>query len=282
MSEVITTAERKRVPKGIDLFAGAGGFSLGMQEAGIEVVAAVEIERAACDTLYANKSTFYPSMEIIEADISNLTGEDILNRVGLKKGELDILFGGPPCHGFSTMNTKMRGVDNPKSKLMWEFIRMVDEIQPKVFSIENVPGLLGFKDFFYELLESLEVCGYVVRFNKLNAAGYGVPQTRKRIFIEGSRNDLNGVPTFPVPTHFTPEALEERGFGGFFSRANVAQKCFAINGFAKEEVKDVWWNSKLDIMMNKKTAGEVWDRAIDSLICEIVKENLSSPEDVKR
>lgn len=254
--------------KGIDLFAGAGGFSLGMQQAGIEVVAAVEIEQAACDTLYANKPAFFPSMEIIQADIKDLTGMDILARVGLNKGELDILFGGPPCQGFSLMN-KNRSIDNPKSKLMWEFIRMVREISPRVFMIENVPGLLAYKDFFILLLESLEKCGYVVRFIKLDAVSYGVPQFRKRIFIQGIRSDLNKIPSFPIPTNFSKEMLEQPEGG--FSKALIAQKCFAINGFTKEEVKEVYWNQTLRILMKKNSAGDVVERAFRSCIFESLK-----------
>lgn len=256
--------------KGIDLFAGGGGFSCGVQAAGIKVVAAVEIERAGCDTLRANKANFFPNMEVIQADITTITGKDILDKVGLRKGELDILFGGPPCQGFSTVNTKTRGVDNPKSKLMWEFIRMVREIKPKLFMVENVPGLLSFKDFFFSLLEDLEACGYIVRFNKLDACSYGVPQHRKRIIIMGSRADLNkGPPTFPVPEFFAPEMCK-REEHQWFSRAHVAEKCFAVNGFSKEEVNDVWWNPKLHIMMNKKNASEVLDRAIGQLIGEMI------------
>jgi len=265
--------ENKRLLTGIDLFAGAGGFSLGMQQAGIDVVAAVEIEQAACDTLYANKPTFFPSMEIIQADIKDLTGADILARVGLKKGDLDILFGGPPCQGFSTLNKNTRSLDNPKSKLMFEFIRMVREISPKIFMIENVPGLLAFKDFFILLLESLERCGYVVRFNKMDAVSYGVPQHRKRIFIMGVREELEMLPPFAPPQNFSPEMLT-REHGQLFDKADIAIKCFARNGFSKEEVRDVYWNTKLHIMMNKKTASDVFDRAVRECVIDLIKQNI--------
>jgi site-specific DNA-cytosine methylase len=172
---------------------------------------------------------------------------------------------------------KTRGPDNPKSKLMWEFIRMVNEIQPKIFMIENVPGLLRFKDFFYELLESLEACGYVVRFTELNAVSYGVPQHRIRIFIDGGRKDTNFIPTFPVPQYYDPEAIK----GGIFSRANVAEKCFAVNGFTKEEVKDVWWNTKLNILMNRKTAAEVVNQAVDLLVGESLVFTVKSQREKK-
>lgn len=256
----------------IDLFAGAGGFSLGFSQAGFDVVAAVEIEQAACDTLYANKPSYFPNMEIIQADIKDLTGMDILARAGLNKGELDMLIGGPPCQGFSFSNMKNRSLDDPRSKLMFEFIRMVKEIQPKVFDIENVPGLFAFKDFFYSLMQSLEECGYVVRFIMMDAVSYGVPQHRKRIFIQGVRNDIGKLPIFPEPENFDPDAL--KGSIVKPSRAAIAEKCFAVNGFTKEEVKEVWWNTKLWIQMNKKTVADKVDQAIDECIAEGIVEHI--------
>lgn len=259
-----------RTFKAIDLFAGAGGFSLGMQQAGFDVVAAVEIEQAACDTLRANKPTSFPNMDIIQSDIMELTGADILARVGLEKGELDMLFGGPPCQGFSSVNRRTRSLDNPKSKLVFEFIRMVNEISPTMFMIENVPGLLGFKEFFILLLEALEDCGYVVRFNKMDACSYGVPQHRKRIFIMGVREDCGYLLPFAPPENFSPDMLTHEPGNTFFDKADIAIKCFAYNGFSKEEVHDVYWNTKLHIMMNKKTASDVYNRAVDCCIGDLL------------
>lgn len=266
----ITCNDRHQDLKGIDLFAGAGGFSCGMQMAGIDVVAAVELEKYACDTLRMNAPNFFPNMQVIQADIQTLTGKEILDKVGLAIGELDILFGGPPCQGFSFLNTSSRGPDNPKSKLMWEFIRMVGEMQPRMFMIENVPGLLSFKDFFISLLESLEQCGYVVRFNMLDAVSYGVPQHRRRVLIMGTRSDTGKLPVFPPPQNFAPEMLTGKE-GTFFPRADVAVECFAKNGFSKEEMRDVWWNTKLWILMNKKTAEEIFDKAIHNLTIKAIE-----------
>lgn len=257
----------------IDLFAGAGGFSLGVSQAGFNVVAAVEIDRGACDTLRANWQ-YFPNMLIIEKDIRELPGAELLDMVGMKCGELSMLIGGPPCQGFSFSNTKKRSLDDPRSKLMFEFIRMTKELQPKVFYIENVPGLFAFKDFFYSLMQSLEECGFVVRFLMMDAVSYGVPQHRKRIFIQGVRNDIDMLPAFPVPENFDPEALD----GSIVkpSRAAVAIKCFQVNGFTKEEIKDVWWNTKLGIQMIKKTAADKVDQAINKCIAEGIREHLSS------
>ena len=260
----------------IDLFAGAGGFSLGVSQAGFNVVAAVEIEKRTCDTLQANKAKCFPNMLIIEKDIRELSGAELLNMVGMKRGELSMLIGSPPCQSFSFANTKNRSVDDPRSKLMFEFIRMVRELQPKVFYIENVPGLFAFKDFFYSLVQLLEECGYVVRFLMMDACSYGVPQHRKRIFIQGARNDINRLPTFPEPENFDPEAL--KGSIVKPSRAEVACKCFQVNGFTKEEIKEVWWNTKLWIQMNKKTVAEKVDQAINECIGEGIVEHLRRVE----
>ena len=263
-------------PTCIDLFAGAGGFSLGVSQAGLNVVAAVEIEKAACDTLQANKPTCFPNMLIVEKDIRELSGAELLDMVGMKRGELFLLVGSPPCQSFSLANTKNRSLDNPRSKLMFEFIRMVDELQPKVFYIENVPGLFAFKDFFYSLMQLLEECGYVVRFLLMDACSYGVPQHRKRIFIQGTRNDTDWLPTFPEPQNFDPEALKAKILN--LSRAEIAKKCFQVNGFTKEEIKEVWWNTKLWIQMNKKTAAEKVDQAINVCIGEGIVEHLRRVE----
>ena len=267
-------------PTCIDLFAGAGGFSLGVSQAGFNVVAAVEIDKGTCDTLQANKPKCFPNMLIIEKDIRELSGAELLDMVGMKRGELFLLIGSPPCQSFSFANTKNRSIDDPRSKLMFEFIRMVDELQPKAFYIENVPGLFASKDFFYSLMQLLEECGYVVRFLMMDACSYGVPQHRKRIFIQGTRNDTDWLPTFPEPQNFDPEALKAKILN--LSRAEVAKKCFQVNGFTKEEIKEVWWNTKLWIQMNKKTAAEKVDQAINVCLVEgmayILKNNQDKNE----
>jgi DNA (cytosine-5)-methyltransferase 1 len=112
---------------------------------------------------------------------------------------------------------------------MWQFVRMVREMQPCFFCIENVRGILSFKDFFRLLLKTLEKCGYVVRFNLIDCAGYGVPQKRHRVLIDGARNDLNLIPVYPKPTFFDPEKLKAKD-GHSIPAALVADKCFAVHG----------------------------------------------------
>ena len=261
---------KDRRPTAVDLFAGAGGFSLGVRQSGFRVLVAVENDKWAAQTYRANhKGTI-----LIEEDIRGLTTRRLLRIAKVRKGELTLLFGGPPCQGFSLMS-KNRSLDNPKSKLMNEFVRMVKGIEPKVFYIENVPGLFAFKDFFILLMECLENCGYITRCLMMDACSYGVPQTRKRVFLQGIRKDLGILPVFPPPTHFSPEQLKIKD-NQMFQVAVVAVKCFAINGFSKEEVKDLYWNSILHIQMNRKTAINVWECAIGELIGEGLKASLEA------
>ena len=257
----MNTNKHKKL-KAIELFAGAGGMALGLQQAGIDVVGLVELNGMCLSTLAANKQKAFPKAEIIKADISEISSRQLLRRTGIKKGRLDILSGGPPCQGFSFSNSN-RSIDDPRSKLMWHFVRLVGEMKPRYFVIENVPGLLAFKDFFVTLLESLEGKGYTVRFNELDACSYGVPQRRIRVFIDGARKDLKILPVFPRPTHFDLDKDK-----AFPPKSMVTLKCFSENGFAKEQVYDVWWNKKLDILMNKKTAGEKVEQAVREILLE--------------
>jgi len=273
---------------GIDLFCGCGGFSLGMIKGGIDVVLGIDNSPTALSTYYCNlakldakwignqpskhdikhyhhgvfppKHTYYESTKkwrtirtVICDDIKKYSGKQLLKVAGVDR--CDVLFGGPPCQGFSTSNPK-RCVEDKRSQLMWEFIRLIGEVKPKFFIIENVPGLVMFKDFFYILLESLEQKGYVVRFNKLNACDYGVPQNRIRVFINGIRKDLNKIPEFPIPTHFDPELLKVDN-PMRFCNAEIKKKLFKKNGFTKEEIKDIKWNTYFGLLTNKKTV--IWD-----------------------
>lgn len=249
---------------GIDLFAGAGGFSLGVEQGGFKVLVAVEIDKWAAETYRLN----HKNTVVLEEDIQKLKGKDLLKIARLRKGELDFLFGSPPCQGFSTANVK-RSLNDPRSKLMNEFTRMVREIKPRMFMIENVPGLFAYKDFFILLMEKLMGCGYVVKCLMMDACSYGVPQKRKRIFLEGVREDLGFLPVFSRPTHFDPEQLKAKG--KMLPLSAMAVECFAINGFSKEEVKDLYWNKPLCIQMNRKTAVRVFEIAMGKLIGEAIK-----------
>ena len=189
------SAESKR-PIGIDLFAGCGGLSLGFEQAGFDVVAAVEI-----DPIHAAVHEFnFPLCKTVCADIKNVSGDALRAVSGIGKRDVDVVFGGAPCQGFSMIGK--RNLDDPRNQLIKEFFRVVGEIRPKYCVLENVKGLTVGKHvkFLDELIQSLEQLGYRVRlpYHVLNAADYGVPQNRHRLFLLAARNGQT-LPDYPEP-----------------------------------------------------------------------------------
>lgn len=176
----------------IDLFAGGGGLTVGLKQAGFKVVSAVEIEPHAYSTYKAN----HPEVHAYKQDIRTIDGQS------LKKlspsGEIDLIAGCPPCQGFSSLTAKYRR-DDPRNELVHEMKRLIYEIQPKAVMMENVPGLaLKGKDILEEFVNSLKELGYFVEWKVLQVADYGVPQNRRRLVLlagKGFKID------FPEPTH---------------------------------------------------------------------------------
>jgi DNA (cytosine-5)-methyltransferase 1 len=184
-------------PIGIDLFAGAGGMSLGFEQAGFDVAAAVEL-----DPIHAAVHHFnFPDTAIIARSVLNVTGEDIRSAAGLGRRPVDVVFGGPPCQGFSLIGQRM--LDDPRNHLVKEFVRLVRELNAKMFVFENVKGLTVGKHrrFLDALVEAFDDAGYVVHlpWRVLNAMNYGVPQDRARLFLLGARKGLD-VPAYPEAT----------------------------------------------------------------------------------
>jgi DNA (cytosine-5)-methyltransferase 1 len=186
----------KRRPVGIDLFAGAGGLSLGFEQAGFDIAAAVEIDPIHCATHEYN----FPNTTAICASVVNMTGAEIRRRANLGDADIDVVFGGAPCQGFSMIGK--RAFDDPRNQLVFHYVRLVSELQPKYFVFENVRGLTLGKhaEFLKELIAALESVGYDVQnpYQVLNAADFGVPQDRKRLFVIGARRGLP-VPNYPKP-----------------------------------------------------------------------------------
>lgn len=183
-------------PIGIDLFAGAGGMSLGFEQAGFDIAAAVEIDPIHCATHDYN----FPHTTTICASVLDLTGDEIRNRSKLGNKEIDVVFGGAPCQGFSLMGKRV--FDDPRNQLVFHYVRLVKELSPKYCVFENVKGLTLGKhaQFLDELIESLGDAGYDVLapYQVLNAADYGVPQDRRRLFLIATRKGLP-VPEYPQP-----------------------------------------------------------------------------------
>lgn len=199
--------------KAIDLFAGAGGFSLSAHNAGINVLAAVELNQQAAETYRANLieklgiDTYLFNHDVNQVDIRSM-----MKYQGLSSGELDLLLGGPPCQGFSSHRLKLTGKADPRNKLLLRYFDFVGELKPKFFLVENVPGLLWKKHEKYltEFFELARNFRYkIVKDSPLiiNARDYGVPQNRKRAFILGVREDIYFPDETwpPSPTHFNPK-----------------------------------------------------------------------------
>jgi DNA (cytosine-5)-methyltransferase 1 len=173
----------RKLLSAVDLFAGCGGLTEGLRQAGFKVLGAVDNDLLAVNTYRAN----HPRVVAWHADIRTLTGTTILQRLNLRRGTLDLLAGCPPCQGFSRLRTKNRaGVEDHRNDLVLEFIRLVRELLPKAVMMENVPALAT--DTRIERINAdLETLGYRVRADVLDAADYGVPQRRKRFVLVASR-----------------------------------------------------------------------------------------------
>ncbi len=182
-------------PTAVSLFSGCGGFCEGVRNAGFDVKAAVEIDRFAAETYRAN----FPETPLYEGDATNFLNEDSAvwaddaDRFStIQPGTIDLLFGGPPCQGFSQIGPRM--LDDPRNKLYMEFIRVLKRLRPATFLMENVPNMLliGKGTFKRQVLDALADAGYsncAVRI--VVSSDYGVPQVRKRAIFFGVRDDLN-------------------------------------------------------------------------------------------
>lgn len=190
----------KIMPAGIELFAGCGGLSTGFLDAGLRVAAGFEIDARAVDAYNYNHA--YRGARGFVADLNVATGPDLLSRAGIRRAEFVV--GGPPCQPFSIAG-KRQGKRDVRADLIGHFIRIVGELNPAAFMLENVPNLAAISDgeFLTEVKEALRALGYTVDHRIVSAADYGVPQNRKRLVILGAKG--HRAPIFPVPTHGTPE-----------------------------------------------------------------------------
>ena len=179
-------------PTSVDLFAGAGGLTLGLRRAGFETLVVNDNWVPAIDTLAHN----FDGTVISGDDVRGLTGSDVLKLSGNVQPSLVV--GGAPCQGFTSAGA--RRVSDDRNTLVREFARLVVELEPQWFLFENVEGFLTMSggDFVTDLLDDLIECGYQVRLRKVNVANYGVPQLRKRVIVIGA---LHVDPGFPGPSH---------------------------------------------------------------------------------
>lgn len=205
MADVATTRGTNGL-RVVSTFSGCGGSCLGFEMAGYEVVWASEFVEEARDTYRLN----HPGVPVDASDIRSVRAADILEATGLDVGDVDVLEGSPPCASFSMAGKRSKHWGEVRSysdteqrvdDLFFEFARIVEGVQPRVFVAENVAGLVqgSAKGYFKDILRRLRDCGYRVGAKVLDAKWLGVPQSRRRLIFIGVRDDLGTDPVFPTP-----------------------------------------------------------------------------------
>ncbi|MEO1466650.1 MAG: DNA cytosine methyltransferase [Cyanobacteria bacterium J06633_1] len=195
---------KHRRPIAVDLFAGAGGMTLGFEQAGFDVLAAVEL-----DPIHASVHEYnFPFWTTICRSVSDTSAAEIRQKSAIGDRDIDVVFGGPPCQGFSLMGK--RDVSDDRNSLVFNFLRLVLDLKPKYFVMENVRGMTIGKQrkVLERVMEEFQRHGYSVPASPqvLNAANYGVPQNRQRLFLLGCRQGLN-LPQYPqAKTNFVRDA----------------------------------------------------------------------------
>ena len=194
----------------IDSFCGAGGLGLGLKKAGFDILLSFDIDPICINTIKTNKKYFDHCAEV--ADIADFLNGQLLKKCNLKRGELFLLAGGPPCQGFSVQR---RGSDiDPRNDLVLKYGQMINELFPMYFVMENVSGIAGKrgKTILQQLIEYVEAIGYSVHIALLDAQDYGVPQRRKRYIIVGERKDMGENYTYPQSLNIHRTVRDAIGF----------------------------------------------------------------------
>lgn len=192
----------------VSLFSGCGGLDLGLCRAGFEALVCIEWDHDSAQSLRMN----VVAPHVLERDIKDVSSREILDLAGVLPGELDLLAGGPPCPPYSKSRfyrkEKPRALEDPAADTLRHYLRVLEDLQPKAFILENVPGLAYevHADALTLVLDCAGSLGYNVSRQVLNAADYGVPQTRERLFIVGTRSSSPFA--FPEPTHHNPSAVQ--------------------------------------------------------------------------
>ncbi len=186
--------------KVVDLFAGVGGLSYGFaHDPDFEIIAANEILEPMAEAYGKN----HPSVKMYNKDIKDFSIDDLTKDLGIKKGDIDIVVGGPPCQAYSTVGKRL--IDDPRGKLFQEYYRILKEFRPQLFVFENVKGLLSMQggELIQTIISLFESIGYHMQKRLLNAADYGTPQIRERVILVGTLDERPFV--YPKPTHYNPE-----------------------------------------------------------------------------
>jgi DNA (cytosine-5)-methyltransferase 1 len=205
-AEPASPGERERLLTSIDSFCGAGGLTEGFRQAGFRCLYGNDNNPFAVETFKSNHPATWADLSPIE----QVNARSVRRKLGLRKGELSVLTGGPPCQGFS-INAPERFLDDPRNALFKHYLRLLDEFEPQTLVFENVPGMLSFADghIYDRVLKELENRGYHLSAKILFAGHYGVPQERWRLIILGSQRDA--APPHPEPTHYAVGRANFRG-----------------------------------------------------------------------
>lgn len=189
--------------KSIELFAGAGGLALGLEQAGFEHIGLVEFDKDAAETLKCNR----PQWNVLNEDIELVAKRDLEKEFNIKKGELDLLSGGAPCQSFSYAGKRL-GLEDTRGTMFYHYATFLHKLQPKMFLFENVRGLLTHDNgkTYRTILDVFRQEGYIVSYRILNAWNYGVPQKRERLITVGIRKDLadDRLYRFPLRHSYKP------------------------------------------------------------------------------
>jgi DNA (cytosine-5)-methyltransferase 1 len=216
------------IKKFISLFSGCGGSSLGYTFSGFKSIAAIDNNKLACDSYLLN----FNDTLVLNENITNVDPLRLIKTLRLNVGELDLLDASPPCQGFSIAGK--RNISDERNLLIFQVKRFIQDIQPKVFVIENVDGLLKgpMKGVFNKFIEDLSETNYQIKWKSLNTIYYDVPQSRQRLLIIGVRNDLNRIPEFPVGNQnikFIGDVINDIDF---HSRGQFDRKLKDVNSLA--------------------------------------------------
>lgn len=220
----------------VELCSGAGGLARGFVMAGIEIAVAIERNKYAASTYRLN----FPKVELIEEDLERISGKTILQKLNMRTGELDVLVAGLPCQGFSESNRRTRTMGNPNNMLYREVLRFLADMKPRWFVIENVAGIRTLRSgrFLKTMLGEFRDAGYRTQDGVLNAAEFGVPQSRRRTFFVGTHtaNEFSfprGIGEHPVTVRDAIADLPLLENGAKIDRLPYGQHRQNISKYAK-------------------------------------------------
>ena len=200
-ANILLNVEKEKRFTNVELFAGAGGLALGLEEAGFDAILLNDFDKDSCNTLKTNR----PNWNVICDSIETVAERDLLTELNLKEGELDLLSGGYPCQSFSYAGKRL-GLNDVRGTMFYYYAKVLAKLKPKMFLAENVKGLVshdGGKTLI-TMINVFEEIGYKVQYKVLNAWDYGVAEKRERIVIVGIRSDINVEFNYPEPHKYKP------------------------------------------------------------------------------